>query len=57
MRGSTITAFLITPYRKVHNRKLSEEIEWLRADEESIKTIAPADTPTDKTATRSTTIA
>src|SRR5271168_1141357 len=40
--------FLITPYRKVHNRKLTEEIEWLRADEESIKTIAPADTPTDK---------
>jgi len=40
--------FLITPYRKVHNRKLTENIEWLRADEESIKTIAPADTPTDK---------
>src|SRR6202044_1623936 len=27
--------------------KLSEEIEWLRADEESVKTIAPADTPAE----------
>src|SRR5450432_149097 len=39
--------FLITPYRKVHNRKLSENIEWLRADEEATKTIAPADTPAE----------
>ncbi|MFO1092025.1 MAG: hypothetical protein U0992_01745 [Planctomycetaceae bacterium] len=27
--------FLITPYRKVSNGKVGEEIEWLRADEES----------------------
>jgi DNA-directed RNA polymerase subunit beta len=39
--------FLITPYRKVHNKKLSENVEWLRADEEAQRTIAPADTPTD----------
>jgi DNA-directed RNA polymerase subunit beta len=39
--------FLITPYRKVHNKKLTENIEWLRADEEAQKTIAPADTPAD----------
>jgi DNA-directed RNA polymerase subunit beta len=39
--------FLITPYRKVHHKKLTEDIEWLRADEEAQKTIAPADTPTD----------
>jgi DNA-directed RNA polymerase subunit beta len=39
--------FLITPYRKVTNRKLSEEIVWLRADEEGVVNIAPADTPAD----------
>jgi DNA-directed RNA polymerase subunit beta len=39
--------FLITPYRKVHSRKLTEQIEWLRADEETTKTIAPADTPAE----------
>src|SRR5205823_11892890 len=27
--------FLITPYKKVHNRKLTEEVHQLRADEES----------------------
>ncbi len=27
--------FLITPYRKVENGKLTDEIEWLRADEEA----------------------
>jgi DNA-directed RNA polymerase subunit beta len=36
--------FLITPYRKVHNRKVTGEIAWLRADEESRSFIAPADT-------------
>jgi DNA-directed RNA polymerase subunit beta len=39
--------FLITPYRKVHHKKLTDEVEWLRADEEAPKTIAPADTPTE----------
>jgi DNA-directed RNA polymerase subunit beta len=39
--------FLITPYRKVVKRKLTDQIEHLRADEESRKHLAPADTPTD----------
>src|SRR5438132_325918 len=39
--------FLITPYRKVHRRKLTEDVSWLRADEESLAHLAPADTPTD----------
>jgi DNA-directed RNA polymerase subunit beta len=39
--------FLITPYRKVHKRKLMDEHLWLRADEESLAHLAPADTPTD----------
>jgi DNA-directed RNA polymerase subunit beta len=42
--------FLITPYRKVHNRKLSEGRDGvvnLRADEESMAYLAPADTPGD----------
>ncbi|HTN00770.1 MAG TPA: DNA-directed RNA polymerase subunit beta, partial [Planctomycetaceae bacterium] len=37
--------FLITPYRKVVNRKVTDEIVWCRADEESQVYIAPADTP------------
>src|SRR5207253_7358870 len=40
--------FLITPYRKVHKRKLTEGkegVNWLRADEESLAFLAPADTP------------
>jgi DNA-directed RNA polymerase subunit beta len=37
--------FLITPYRKVENGKLTGEVEWLRADEESRWYVAPADTP------------
>jgi len=40
--------FLITPYRKVDNGKLTDEIEWLRADEESLAYVAPADTPIEK---------
>src|SRR5881398_1635848 len=39
--------FLITPYRKINKRKLTEEVAWLRADEESLAHLAPADTPTD----------
>jgi DNA-directed RNA polymerase subunit beta len=42
--------FLITPYRVVKNRKISEEVEWLRADQESRVFIAPADTPVAKNA-------
>ena len=37
--------FLITPYRSVVHRKVSDEVKWLRADEESRVFIAPADTP------------
>jgi DNA-directed RNA polymerase subunit beta len=39
--------FLITPYRKLHKRKLTTDVTWLRADEESAAHLAPADTPTD----------
>jgi DNA-directed RNA polymerase subunit beta len=35
--------FLVTPYRKVHNGKLADEVVWLRADEESEAYLAPAD--------------
>ncbi len=40
--------FLISPYRKVHNTKIGEEIEWLRADEEANVMVAPADTRVEK---------
>jgi DNA-directed RNA polymerase subunit beta len=39
--------FLITPYRKVHKAKMTGEVVWLRADEESQAHLAPADTPSD----------
>src|SRR6185437_11345383 len=39
--------FLITPYRAVHKRKLTTEVKQLRADEESLAHLAPADAPTD----------
>src|SRR5438477_766214 len=39
--------FLITPYRKITKRKLSDEVSWLRADEESQVQLAPADTSTE----------
>src|SRR5881398_3617900 len=35
--------FLISPYRKVNKGKLTEEIVWLRADEEADAYVAPAD--------------
>ncbi len=40
--------FLTTPYRKVKKGKLTDEIHWLRADEESSSFLAPADTPVEK---------
>jgi DNA-directed RNA polymerase subunit beta len=40
--------FLITPYRKVVKGKLTEEIEWLRADEESQVYVSPADAAVEK---------
>ncbi|MGE3806934.1 MAG: DNA-directed RNA polymerase subunit beta [Gemmataceae bacterium] len=39
--------FLITPYRKINKRKMSEDVLWLRADEEHLNYLAPADAPTD----------
>jgi DNA-directed RNA polymerase subunit beta len=40
--------FLTTPYRQVKKGKLTDKIDWLRADEEFGHVIAPADTPLDK---------
>ena len=37
--------FLVTPYRKVKSGKLTEEVVWLRADEESESVVASADVP------------
>ncbi len=37
--------FLVTPYRKVVNGKLADDVLWLRADEESEAYLAPADAP------------
>ncbi len=39
--------FLCTPYRKINKRKLTEEVALLRADEESLVHLAPADAPTE----------
>jgi len=36
--------FLITPYRAVKNAALTDDVRWLRADEESESYVAPADT-------------
>jgi len=40
--------FLVTPYRVVKKGKVTEEIAYLRADEEFEKLFAPADTPIAK---------
>ena len=37
--------FLVTPYQKVKNGKLTDDIEWLRADQEHEAYLAPADAP------------
>jgi DNA-directed RNA polymerase subunit beta len=37
--------FLVTPYRRVKNGKIQEDIVQLRADEEAQANLAPADTP------------
>jgi DNA-directed RNA polymerase subunit beta len=39
--------FLVTPYRKVEKRKLTNEVKPMGAYEEWEKYLAPADTPTD----------
>ena len=37
--------FLVTPYRKVKGGKLTEEVVWLRADQEADAYVASADVP------------
>ena len=39
--------FLVTPYRKVNKGKLTDEVVWLRADEEIEAYVAPADAPVE----------
>jgi len=39
--------FLITPYRVVRNGRVTGEIEYLRADQERDRILAPADTPVE----------
>ncbi len=39
--------FLITPYKKVKQKKLTDDVVRLRADEEQTAVLAPADTPTE----------
>jgi DNA-directed RNA polymerase subunit beta len=36
--------FLVTPYRKIKDGKVTSDVVWLRADEESESYVAPADT-------------
>jgi len=36
--------FLITPYRKIEDGKVTDQVVWLRADEENASYVAPADT-------------
>ena len=40
--------FLVTPYRKVSKGKLTDDVVWLRADEEQNAYLAPADAPVEK---------
>ena len=42
--------FLVTPYQKLKNGQLTEEIEWLRADQEHEAILAPADARSSRTA-------
>ena len=35
--------FLVTPYRKINEGKVTDEVVWLRADEENESYVAPAD--------------
>ena len=39
--------FLVTPYRRVKKGKLTQEVVWMRADEEYGHVLAPADTELD----------
>ncbi len=39
--------FLVTPYRRIKGGKMTEDVIWMRADEESEAYLAPADSPFD----------
>ena len=39
--------FLVTPYTVVRKGKVTDEVAWLRADEETEAFVAPADTPVE----------
>jgi len=41
--------FLITPYREIKDGMPTENVVWMRADEESAAHLAPADAPVDET--------
>ncbi|MEO6810897.1 MAG: DNA-directed RNA polymerase subunit beta, partial [Isosphaeraceae bacterium] len=40
--------FLVTPYREIRNGLPTENVKWMRADEESEAYLAPADAPSDE---------
>ncbi|MDO5552690.1 MAG: DNA-directed RNA polymerase subunit beta [Planctomycetia bacterium] len=42
--------FLIAPYRRVEGGKITDQIDWLRADEEHEAKLVPADTKIERTA-------
>ncbi len=46
--------FLITPYRKVDKKKLSDDVQWLCADEEAQPTSRPPTRPSRITRFRKT---
>ncbi|QEG39513.1 DNA-directed RNA polymerase subunit beta [Roseimaritima ulvae] len=39
--------FLVTPYRKIKDGRVTDEVVWLRADEENESYVAPADSDVD----------
>lgn len=39
--------FLVTPYMRIKNARITDEVVWLRADEESEAFVAPCDTPVE----------
>ena len=43
--------FLVTPYAVVKNGKVTDDVAWLRADEETEAFVAPADTDVDSNGT------
>ena len=55
LRGVDDYGFLITPYRVVKKGKLTDEVVWLRADEESEAYVAPADAAVEKATSSGTT--